>query len=178
MSKKEEDIISIVPNSNYLTVHETKLKVSVWWDVFLDIACYRCNIKLECLSCVDFMLLLCDHFSVSSTLQQTVQQCVGQNLHYSCYDIVENIIPLNMLHDCIRTKMDYTSFSGLTDICYLNFLHHVCEIEMVKLHTISVMFIKNDFHLHIHIMRKLGMNDEASGEINDQAFINRTICQA
>lgn len=69
MSKKEEDIISIVPNSNYLTVHETKLKVSVWWDVFLDIACYRCNIKLECLSCVDFMLLLCDHFSVSSTLQ-------------------------------------------------------------------------------------------------------------
>lgn len=74
--------------------------------------------------------------------------------------------------------MDYTSFSGLTDICYLNFLHHVCEIEMVKLHTISVMFIKNDFHLHIHIMRKLGMNDEASGEINDQAFINRTICQA
>lgn len=29
MSKKEEDIISIVPNSNYLTVHETKLKVDL-----------------------------------------------------------------------------------------------------------------------------------------------------
>lgn len=30
ISKKEEDIITIEPGSNALTVHETKLKVSTW----------------------------------------------------------------------------------------------------------------------------------------------------
>lgn len=31
ISKKEEDIITIEPNSNFLTVHETKFKVSLGW---------------------------------------------------------------------------------------------------------------------------------------------------
>ncbi|KAB1200597.1 Kinesin-13A [Morella rubra] len=33
MAKKEQDIITIEPNSNSLTVHETKLKVSTFWAI-------------------------------------------------------------------------------------------------------------------------------------------------
>lgn len=34
IAKKEQDIITIEPNSNCLTVHETKLKVSSKWVIF------------------------------------------------------------------------------------------------------------------------------------------------
>lgn len=55
MSKKEEDIISIVPNSNYLTVHETKLKVSSCGMFSFIVLVTDVNIKLEGLACIDFL---------------------------------------------------------------------------------------------------------------------------
>lgn len=44
MAKKEEDIITIEPNSNFLTVHETKLKVSTYWVIFFIGICHDVNI--------------------------------------------------------------------------------------------------------------------------------------
>lgn len=54
ITKKEEDIITIEPNSNALTVHETKLKVSTWWDNFF------CRDSSSVLLCVHACKHSCD----------------------------------------------------------------------------------------------------------------------
>ena len=49
IAKKEEDIITIEPNSNALTVHETKLKVSSWWTESIVVIVFHSPVMCACL---------------------------------------------------------------------------------------------------------------------------------
>lgn len=49
IAKKEEDIITIEPNSNALTVHETKLKVSSWCTESVGVVVFLSPVMCACL---------------------------------------------------------------------------------------------------------------------------------